>query len=538
MTRCGWKTAKRVRVAFSLSFLFLVSLVFLDPWHIIPKQIPVYFTAIEFVPGLLKLIVAGGVAAMAGVCMIVLMTLLFGRIYCSTICPVGTLQDISIHFAKTLNRRKRFKYYRSPWWLQYIIFLICAAIVLFGGSMIVGDLLEPFSNYGRLMTSFALPLLLLINNLLAAALTNFEIYFLYDIPLHIAEVGTLLLTFVFFVTVVYLSITKGRLFCNSFCPAGAILSIISRVSLFKLVIRNELCNDCGACDRVCKAECIDSCSRQIDFSACVGCLNCLSSCPTDAIKYTRKPVSIPFLTWFQLKTDLQPDKVEPNFPVGIFRTRRELLRTVGIPVSALLLAPGIVESGIIFSDRRQTISPPGSLSIKHFTSICTACHLCVGSCPTNVLRPSFLEYGIAGMSQPMMDYQAGYCNYDCVICGEVCPTGAILKRSVDEKKRIQIGKAKFNKDDCIVVSKKKDCAACSEHCPTKAVHTVPYGNGLFLPEVDDKICVGCGACEHVCPVMPRKAIQVNSNRFHLKAKEPRAQQMPKTIPGKINDFPF
>ena len=112
MTRCGWKTAKRVRVVFSLSFLFLVSLVFLDPWHIIPKQIPVYLTAIEFVPGLLKLIVAGGLAAMAGVCMIVLMTLLFGRIYCSTICPVGTIQDVTIHLAKKFDRRKRFKYGR------------------------------------------------------------------------------------------------------------------------------------------------------------------------------------------------------------------------------------------------------------------------------------------------------------------------------------------------------------------------------------------------------------------------------------------
>ncbi len=538
MTKSGWKTAKRARVVFSLSFLILISLIFLDLWHIIPKEIPVYLTAIEVIPGLLKFIVAGGVIAVVGFGIIVLITLLFGRIYCSTICPVGTLQDISIHFAKKLNRRKRFKYYKSPQWLQYIILLICVVAVLFGGSMIVGDLLEPFSNYGRLMTSFALPLLLLINNLLASTLTNFEIYSLYDIPLHIAEIGTLLFTFLFFATVVYLSITKGRLFCNSFCPAGAILSLISRVSLFKLVIRDDLCNDCGACDRVCKAECVDSSLKHIDFSACVGCFNCLHSCPTNAIKYARKPLPTPSMAGSRQKSVLQPAQVKSNLVGEALQTRRELLRNVGIPAAAFLLAPGIVESGIIFSNKRQTISPPGSLSIKHFTSICTACHLCIASCPTSVLRPTFLEYGIAGMSQPMMDYQAGYCNYDCVICGDVCPTGAILKRSVDEKKRIQIGKSKFNKDDCIVVSKKKDCAACSEHCPTKAVHTVPYENGLLLPEVDDEICIGCGACEHVCPATPRKAILVNSNRIHLTAKKPRAQQMPAKIQSKISDFPF
>ena len=527
MTRGGWKTTKKIRVVVSLSFLVAISLIFLDPWHIIPKEVAVYLTAVELVPGLLKILVAGGIVAIIGFGAVALITLLFGRIYCSTICPVGTLQDISIHLAKKFNRRKRFRYDKSPQWLQYMIFFVSAAAALFGGSMIVGDLLDPFSNYGRLVTSFSLPPLILINNLLAAALAHFEIYFFYGIQLCIAEAGTLLFTLLFFATVVYLSTTKGRLFCNSFCPAGAVLSLISRVSLFKLVIRDDLCNDCGACDRVCKAGCIDSHSRRVDFSVCVSCFNCIYSCPTDAIEYARKKAPA-----------LHPVKIESNSSGVILQSRRELLRNVGIPAAALLLAPGIAESGMVFSRKSQAISPPGSLSIRHFTSVCTACHLCVASCPTNVLRPSFLEYGFAGMSQPMMDYESGSCNYDCVICGEVCPTGAILKKSVEEKKRIQIGKAKFSKDDCIVVSKKKDCAACSEHCPTKAVHTVPYEGNLLLPEVDDEICIGCGSCEHVCPVTPKKAINVNANMVHLTAKKPRIEETPKKVQSQPSDFPF
>jgi ferredoxin len=527
VTKAGWKTAREIRIVFSLTFLVFVTLIFLDPWHLIQNGVLSCFTAIEIVPALLKLIVAGSIVSTVGFGIIVLTTFLFGRAYCSAVCPVGTLQDISGHFAKKFNRRKRFKYFKSPQWLQYLILLVSTIPVLLGGSMILGDLLEPFSSYGRLMTNFALEPLLLSNNLLAALLTHFELYFLYDIPLHVAETGTLLFTFLFFATVIYLSATKGRFFCNSFCPAGAILSLISRVSVFKLVIRNDSCNDCGACDRVCKAECIDSVARRIDFSACVSCFDCLRVCPTNAIEYSMRP-----------KRSFEHVEVRSIPADGVLQSRRELLLSVGIPAAALLLAPGIVESGLVSASMRQPVSPPGSLSIRRFTSICTACHLCVASCPTNVLRPSFLEYGIAGMSQPMMNYEAGYCNYDCVICGDVCPTGAILKRSVEEKKRIQIGKAKFKKDDCIVVSKKKDCAACSEHCPTKAVHTVPYEGNLLLPEVDDEICIGCGACEHVCPSIPGKAIFVNANIAHLKAKKPETQEVPKKTQGAINVFPF
>ena len=136
-----------------------------------------------------------------------------------------------------------------------------------------------------------------------------------------------------------------------------------------------------------------------------------------------------------------------------------------------------------------------------------------------------------------MDYRVNYCTYECTLCTSACPTGAILPLALDAKKLVQIGKVQFVKDDCVVVSKKKDCAACSEHCPTKAVQMVPYEGKLMIPETNNEICVGCGACEHACPVTPNKAIYVESNVLHLRAKKPEIKKLEQPVEsGK--DFPF
>lgn len=521
MTRSSWKRIKNLRVVVSLIFFFLFTLLFLDAWHLLSLKVATVLTSIQIVPSILKVTIVGGTAAAAGLAVIVVMTLIMGRVYCSAICPLGVLQDILIRVSRRFDRRRRFKYSKPPRWLHYSVLAVSVVLVLLGSSMFIGDLLEPFSNFGRMVNAFALPVLILANNAASDIMARFGIYFLYNIPLHLEGIGALLLGLLFFVTIAYLSVADGRLFCNTFCPTGAILSLLSRVSLFKLVIVEDACDDCGACDKVCKAECIDSATKQIDFDACVGCFNCLRSCPKDAIKYERR-----------LIPDLRPVKVRFD------PTRREFVRNVTIPTATLLVAPGLVQGGSVLTGGPKPITPPGSLSIRHFTSICTACHLCVTSCPTGVLQPSFMEFGLSGMSQPKMDYTVNYCNYDCVICGEVCPTGAIVPLDVASKKLVQIGKSTFRKDDCIVVSKKKDCAACSEHCPTKAVHTVPYENGLLLPEIDNELCIGCGACEHACPVVPKKAITVTANPIHLKAKKPKVEKPKEPVPAVTGDFPF
>jgi ferredoxin len=187
--------------------------------------------------------------------------------------------------------------------------------------------------------------------------------------------------------------------------------------------------------------------------------------------------------------------------------------------------------------RKSAISPPGSIGVERFNSKCTACHLCVSACPTQVLQPSFLEYGFTGMMQPRMDNITSFCNFECKICSDVCPTGAILPIDLEKKKLAQIGKSVFVKDNCIVQTQKTDCGACSEHCPTKAVRMIPFEGKLFIPETRDDYCIGCGACEFACPTKPHKAIYVEGNRVHQLAKKNVEEKKQEKIDYK-EEFPF
>ena len=152
-----------------------------------------------------------------------------------------------------------------------------------------------------------------------------------------------------------------------------------------------------------------------------------------------------------------------------------------------------------------------------------------------MLQPTWTAYGLDGLMKPRMDYTTSFCNYECRVCGEACPSGAIMLLDLAEKQVTQIGEAIFEKEKCIVVVKGTDCAACSEHCPTKAVYTIPYGDNLHLPTVNRELCIGCGGCEYACPALPAKAITVSSRREHGRAKKPVEQ---KAAPPPAGDFPF
>jgi ferredoxin len=175
----------------------------------------------------------------------------------------------------------------------------------------------------------------------------------------------------------------------------------------------------------------------------------------------------------------------------------------------------------------EPATPPGSHSREHFTSRCVACHLCVSRCPTNVLQPSVFEYGIAGLMQPVMDYSSGFCEYECNVCSQVCPTGAILPVTLEHKKLISIGTVQFIEDRCVVFTDGTACGACAEVCPTEAVHMIPYRGHVTQPETDIDICIGCGNCEYACPVEGGKAIYVEGKQVH----ELREERAPITEPA-------
>ena len=185
--------------------------------------------------------------------------------------------------------------------------------------------------------------------------------------------------------------------------------------------------------------------------------------------------------------------------------------------------------------KENPITPPGSVSQKRFQQHCTSCHLCVSKCPSHVLKPAFMEYGLAGIMQPTVSFEKGFCNFDCTVCGDVCPNGAILPISVEQKHLTQMGYVVFIEENCIVYTDGTSCGACSEHCPTQAVAMVPYKDGLTIPHVNKEICVGCGGCEYVCPARPFRAIYIEGNPVQKEAKPFKENEEHKV---EIDDFGF
>ncbi len=510
---------KQIRVAVSLAVACLITALFLDIWHSIPASVVAAAVSFQIVPSFLKIVATGSLSALIFFAIPVLLTAAIGRFYCSALCPLGFLQDIIIRISHKFNRRKRFRFHPPKYRLQYLLVGIVSAAAA-GGSMLLLDCLEPYSLFGRVATIVIQPGAVLLNNIGARILNGMHVYAVHTIQYPWLTTGTAGLTLGLLLLLVMLTAFRGRLFCNLLCPAGAFLSILARRPLMRLRIDTVSCNECGACERVCKAECIESSTKRLEMSACVGCYNCIRSCPHGSIGFAfayGKPGRI---------AASQPDS-----------GRRSFLASLGTPAAALILQslPAAISPKPV--KPAEPITPPGSVSRNHYSGTCTACQLCVSVCPTRVLTPSLFHYGLTGVLQPMMNYASGYCNYECTACGEVCPTGAIKSMQTDAKKLIQIGKSTFVREDCIVVSKKKDCAACSEHCPTKAVHTVPYESGLFIPELNNDLCIGCGACEYACPTQPAKAIFVTPNPVHLTAKKPEAGSQPQPF-NQMNDFPF
>jgi ferredoxin len=326
--------------------------------------------------------------------------------------------------------------------------------------------------------------------------------------------------------ILYLSFKKGRLYCNTIYPVGTLLGLLSKFSLYKLKIDKTECEGCGVCEKVCKSECIDFASKEIDFTRFFACYNCNDVCPSEVISYQ--------INWKKSKNIslMEEDKSKRAF---ISKTFIYFLGLTGISLSQIKIIPE--KESTVPVNRKLNLSPPGSKNLEHYNLTCTACHLCIASCPTKVLQPSFLEFGFLSMLQPYMDFKTSFCNYDCIACLEVCPTGAILPLTQENKKSVQIGKAIFIKENCIVETEKKACGACSEHCPTKAVDMVFYKDNLKIPEVTDKYCIGCGACEYACPTFPYKAIYVEGNSVHKKAEKKKQEEIQFEF-NPEEEFPF
>ena len=525
---------KKTRVFVAAVFFIFTTFIFIDFNNSFPGRLIDTITWLQFVPSLISFLYFLSFSAI-GFILILLLTLIFGRAYCSTICPLGTLQDINSRIFQVFRKKRRRFHYKKPKNILRFSILSALIIAMLFGSILLLNLLDPFSNFGKIASNLFRPVIMYANNAIAWVLELSDNYSVPPVGVKGFQWLSMLYAGIFLLTIIIMSAKRGRLFCNTICPVGSLLGIVSKYSLFRIELDKQKCNSCGLCSMDCKAGCIDSENKTVDMSRCVLCFNCLGSCKSNGVYFRLN----------KKRTAVEPKNI-PN------QNRRFILGGLLTVATALTGLKAFAQQGRgrgrgrglgrgrhkapVPIHREHPVSPPGSISLEHFNSNCTACHLCVSACPTQVLTPAFTEYGLNGFMQPRMNFIISFCNYECTICTEVCPTGAILPQTIETKKEIQTGIAIFVKDNCIVKTEKKDCGACSEHCPTKAVDMILHRNGLFLPEVTPEICVGCGACEHACPTDP-KAIYVDGNPIHKKAEKPTIEAIDNDIDYE-GDFPF
>ncbi len=515
---------KKARVAVSLLFFILTLIIFLNIDEWLTAKTSGIITYLQFIPSLIKFLSIAGISAL-GFIFIISITFVWGRIYCSTVCPLGTLQDIVSYLSRKFSKKKIHFIFKPYSIVRYSV-LSAAIIFVIGGSIFLVNLLDPFSIFGKITSNLIRPLILFAYNFSANILESANLFLLYPVEIRRIDLVSIVFASLLLFILILFAYKRGRLFCNTICPVGTLLGIFSKFSVYQITIDENNCKSCNLCEKECKAGCIDKVNKTIDFSRCVSCFNCFNACHSEGIAYVNT-----------LQKKFSLDEITFDNKKRVF-IKSVLLYFTGLTclsVGQIKIIPSKESTVPVY--RKFPVTPPGAHSIARFTSTCTACHLCVSACPTQVLQPAFLEYGFLGIMQPRMDYVTSFCNYDCVICSEVCPTGAIQKIIVEEKKLSQIGKAVFVKDNCIVYTEETACGACSEHCPTKAVDMLERHKNLKAPKLNNNICIGCGACEYACPTKPYKAIYVEGNPVHLSAEKPKIEKLDQEIDLK-EDFPF
>lgn len=497
---------RKIRLTLAVVFFAIITLLFLDFTGTIHAWFG-WMAKIQFLPAVLALNV--GI-----IVLLILLTLVFGRVYCSVICPMGVFQDV-ISWLSGQRKKKKYRFSYSPAKniLRYTVLTLFVIAVIAGiGSFVA--LLAPYSSYGRIANNLFAPIYQWGNNVFAYFAERAESYAFYETSVWMKSLPTFVIAVVTFIAIVVLAWRNGRTYCNTICPVGTVLGFLSRFALFRISIDTEKCNACGLCSRKCKAACIDGKRHTVDYSRCVACMDCLDTCKHGAISYR----------WFKQET--QTKNAEQTRSVDkeqINETRRSFLTATAILATATTLKAQEkkVDGGLATIEdkkipkRATPILPPGVLSARDFARHCTACQLCVSVCPNEVLRPST---DLMKLMQPEMSYERGYCRPECTKCGEVCPAGAIHPITAADKSATQIGHAVWIKKNCIPLTDGVECGNCARHCPAGAIQMVPSDpqqeDSPKIPVVNTERCIGCGACENLCPARPFSAIYVEGHEMH------------------------
>ena len=494
---------RKIRIILAGVFFTCITMLFLDFTGTLHTWLG-WMAKIQFLPAVLALNF-GVVAAL------VILTLLFGRVYCSVICPLGVMQDIIswIHGKTKKKNRFRFSYSPAKNILRYgVLALFIAGLLL--GAHSIAILIAPYSAYGRIAGNLLAPLYQWANNFLAWIAERADSYAFYSTEVWLRSLPTFIIAAVTFVIIFILAWRNGRTWCNTICPVGTVLGFLSRFSFFAPAIDTDKCRNCGLCGKQCKAACINMKEHEIDLSRCVACMDCIDACKDGAIHYVRRKSSKN-----AAKTESRNET--PDKGRRAFIASSAIAMTAAASTKAQIKGDGGLApvSRSLKPERNTPVVPAGSESLKNFTDHCTACQLCVSVCPNQVLRPST---SLDTLMMPEMGFERGYCRPECTLCSEVCPAGAIKPVSRVEKSSIQVGIAVINLDNCIVNTDGVHCGNCSKHCPANAIRMVrkepDSDNWLRIPTVNENRCIGCGACENVCPARPLAAIHIEGYETH------------------------
>ena len=405
------KNYYKLRLFITITFFVLV---ILGIWNIF---YPVNILDVQFGPLLQRLFVDFSFEAILLFLGVIVFTLFFGRLYCSTICPFGVFQEIADLFLK--KRNKTIPNYAVKYFIAAISFGF-----LIGGSVIILRYLEPY--------------------------TLFASYLSYS-KLGVVAVFILLLIVCF----------KNRFFCTNICPVGTFLGILSKLSLNKIYI-NDSCKLCGGCEKSCPAGCIDLSNKNVDNETCVKCLKCISLCENNAIKWGLKP-----------KTEIKFD----------LKRRKVIIGAVALSLFGIMAKAGSVLKEKVVEKIKDVILPPGAVSKQRMVNKCYNCNICVEKCPNEVIVKANKDFPTVHL-----DYASNSCAYNCTKCGDVCPTGAIKRLTLEQKQKTKIGIAVVYKDNC------HNCSLCSKSCPTCAI----LKEADQPPVIDTSKCIGCGSCESAC----------------------------------------
>lgn len=451
----------RLTIAFISLILSFLSFGFFEEvariW--IKSQIGIIFLAVLSVFSLVAILT---------VISLLIFSKLFGRWYCSLICPLGILQDfILLLRGDSVGSCKNWKRTR------YVLTFFLLFSVTLGMTTLFG-FFEPFTLFGKIAG---------VGNVAVLMHEGTKVSDWYLQRILIVSISVF---FVFTILVLW----KGRSFCTVFCPVGTILGVFSKQAKFQLKISKNVCVKCGKCKKNCPAGCLDINEKEIDYERCLLCMRCLTSCKFSAIKYGK----VKKKNCLEKKDENEIIENEEKY----LKKREFLLMLLGfsgIAIGFSLRKKENLYNLNSFAEEQNIILPPGAGSASRFFSTCTGCQLCVANCTGKVLKPYKTKVKFEITPDTM-------CSFECNKCGQVCPSGAIMPLTLEEKKQRRVGVVDYQSDLCIAVKNGYDCGACAEHCPVGALQMVENLGGVRVPKVFIDVCIGCGNCEQICPVVP------------------------------------